>query len=158
MISGKTKSILIAVYTFFISICPYLLSNLIEVFASGARADNDRSWFFERLRAKVLGKFSNVSNPDPDGRYKQCLPLIKPHSKVVDLGCGGGRLQKVLEKYDATVDYMGVDNDVDYVNAGRANGLDIRLLNLNDENGLVSFMSEEKPDIVFFNVRFLFCR
>ncbi len=49
-----------------------------------------------------------------------------------------------------------MDNDPDFVESGRENGLDVRLLDLNDEEGLKRVLEQEKPDVVFLMYVFYF--
>jgi len=51
---------------------------------------------------------------------------LKPGSRVLDVGCGNGRLIEVLE--DKQVDYLGVDNSRELIDLARKNYPDYKFL------------------------------
>jgi len=143
-------------YTFLLTIAPYIICQMVEIFARGVAPVGGGLWFYDKIRVKVLDKFGAVTGQDRDYRYKYSMRFVKSGSKVVDLGCGGGRLQKVLEIYDPTVCYIGVDNDQQFVDYAVKNGLDVRLLDLNDLEKVNVFLQHEKPDVVYLMYVFYF--
>jgi len=83
----------------------------------------------------------NYSSLEPEEReeYKYVIELIKPNSKVIDLGCGSGSLMKRLIE-EKNVDVQGIDVSETAVEICRKKGLKAergeidKLLNISDNS------------------------
>ena len=83
----------------------------------------------------------NYSSLEPEDReeYKYVIELIKPNSKVIDLGCGSGSLMKRLIE-EKNVDVQGIDVSETAVEICRKKGLKAergeidKLLNISDNS------------------------
>ncbi len=151
MVPGELnmKARLIAVYTFLITIVPYSVCQILEMFVRGEAPWKEGNWFFANMRQKVLVKHGKISAEDRDRRYLHSLKYIKTGAKVVDLGSGGGRLQLVLQQHDPSIEYVGIDFDQDIVDEANASGLNVKHMDFSDVAALEKFLQEEKPDVVF---------
>ena len=143
------KKYLIDIYTFLILVFPYSVCQAMETLIRGAPAWVEEGWFFETMRNKFLSKHATMTSEDRDGRYKYSFDRIAPGSKVLDLGCGGGRLQLVLKDYDRSIRYLGVDFDKDLVEEAQASGRSVIRMDFSNLGDLESLLAREKPDVVY---------
>jgi SAM-dependent methyltransferase len=73
-----------------------------------------RKKFTEQIRAQVNKAYEAISDEFDRTRknkwseFEYFSDYIKPRSKVLDLGCGNGRLYGMLES--KKIDYLGIDN------------------------------------------------
>lgn len=78
-----------------------------------------------KIRQQVKDAYGAIAHPFDQTR-KESWPefegfstFIRHHSKVLDLGCGNGRLYSFLKTLD--IDYLGVDNSSALLERARAN-------------------------------------
>lgn len=79
--------------------------------------------FAEKLLKKVKKSYNIISRDFSATRsyiwkdLEVVKKYIKPNDKVLDLGCGNGRLYEFLK--DLSIDYLGVDNSVGLINEAK---------------------------------------
>lgn len=143
------KQLLVDAYTFFVTIIPYMACQAMEVFVRGRPLWQEDSWFIAATRKKFLAKHAKMSGGDRAKRYTNTLEYIEPGSKVLDLGCGGGRLQLVLREHSKTATYLGVDFDKDVVEEAQSSGRNVIKMDFSNLSDLENLLVKEKPDVVF---------
>ena len=84
-----------------------------------------RKKFSDKIRRKVKEAYNSIASEFNKTRKTQWLEFeyfleyVKKHAKVLDLGCGNGRLYELLEL--KKVDYLGVDNSSGLLDKAREN-------------------------------------
>jgi len=63
-------------------------------------------------------------------KFKYVARIIKPGSRVLDIGCDNGELKNFLPE---NTDYFGIDADVKGIAEAKRKGIKVRLMNLNTE-------------------------
>ena len=78
-----------------------------------------------KIRQKVKDSYSAIAHEFDQTRkipwkeFNNFLPYIKDGAKVLDLGCGNGRLYEFLKQKN--VDYLGVDNNSELLEKAKQN-------------------------------------
>ena len=82
--------------------------------------------------------------------------IIKPGSRVIDLGCGTGIYSNLIARYDA--DVLGIDPSDDYLNVARKNAIgQVSFIKAKiGEAGGLDAVADEWADIVFMSDALLF--
>lgn len=68
----------------------------------------------------IAGEFS-ATRAYPWRELQVFIPHIKDNFKILDLGCGNGRLLKSLEQADKKINYLGVDFSEELIKQAREN-------------------------------------
>lgn len=104
----------------------------------------------EQIRAQVNKAYEAISDEFDQTRknkwfeFEYFSEYIKPRSKVLDIGCGNGRLYEILEA--KKIDYLGIDNSQALIEKAKINFPEARFeygdmvhLDLSDNNYDVIF-------------------
>ncbi len=79
----------------------------------------------QNIRQKVIDSYAAIAKDfdrtrkNPWADFEAFLPYIKKGAKVLDLGCGNGRLSEFLKQKDVT--YLGVDNNSKFIEIAKKN-------------------------------------
>lgn len=84
-------------------------------------------------------------------KYDQVLPFISNGEKILDIACGGGELDEILNnRFNVDVNYFGVDYDKQRVAVGKKNGRNVYLLDVSNLQDLEDFLNKYGPfDTIF---------
>ncbi|RJP63067.1 MAG: class I SAM-dependent methyltransferase [Ignavibacteriales bacterium] len=82
----------------------------------GERIKNDLRLLYD----DIASEFS-ATRAYPWKELQVFIPYIKNNFKILDLGCGNGRLLKSLEQADKKLNYLGVDFSAKLIEQARAN-------------------------------------
>lgn len=79
------------------------------------------------------------------------IPYIKDNFKVLDLGCGNGRLLKVLAESGKKIDYLGIDFAENLISVAKAQwpGFDFQVADIEDVN-----LESNSFDLIFLVASF----
>lgn len=99
-----------------------------------------------------------VNNMIKQKKYDQVLPFICSGDKILDVACGAGELQEILQnRFDVDVNYYGVDNDKNLISVGEKNGRNLHLLDVSNLHDLEVFLDKYGPfDTIFCVYRIFF--
>lgn len=103
----------------------------------------------EQILSKVHEDYNSISQEFSDSRqadwpvFERFIPYLKPETRVLDLGCGNGRLFSFLKRHDIT-QYWGVDSSEALIELARQAHPDARF----EVAPMQSFTSSEPFDVL----------
>jgi trans-aconitate methyltransferase len=111
----------------------------------GNRALLDVNWSDDKSLDYHINQWKTpkVSTLDFIGRIKH---LVKPYSRVLDIGCGGGAATNTISQSYPLVNWLGVDNDAHLINLAKEYSLNSRLSNLDFAVGDIFGLADEEYD------------
>jgi hypothetical protein len=144
------KQLLIQGYEFVLLSPIALACKWMEVFVEGEAQWKGQTIQDRVMRKAFLKKGAATDARDPDGRYRLNVGFVNPCDKVMDLGSAHGRLSDILSQQVGSIDYLGLEYDVDLVGIARNLGRNVEQSDLNDLERFEERISAFKPDVVFF--------